>query len=286
MEYFAPTELDEALQLLAIGDARPLAGGQSLVAMMNLELAAPPRLVSLRRIATLRGIHPLPDGSTRIGAMTTHAQLAAWQSTTVGARLLAMAAHEVAYPAVRNFGTLGGAIAHADPAADYPAALVAADASIALTSMNGTREVGAQAFFQGVFATAARPGELVTAVVVPAGPANAGAHYEKLSLVSGDFAIASVAAIVAAHDERCSVARVAIGACGPRPVRVPAAEEAFENALITDDALAQLGARLAAACEPGDDQRASASYRRRIIPELVRRAVLGAMRRQDQRAMP
>lgn len=283
MEYFAPTDLDDALQLLALEDARALAGGQSLVAMMNLDLVTPARLVSLRRIAALRGIGMQPDGTTRIGAMTTHADLAAWQPTQVGPRLLAMAARVVAYPAIRNFGTLGGAIAHADPAGDYPAALVAADATIELASTLGRREIGAREFFQGVFTTAARADEIVTAVLLPSGPATGGACYEKLSLVAGDFAIASVAAIVATHGERCSVAHVAIGACGPRPVRIADAEQAFEDRLINDESVARLGQQLAAASDPGDDQRASARYRRRVVPELVRRAIAGAIANQHER---
>lgn len=282
MEFFSPTDLNEALALLAADDARPLAGGQSLVAMMNLELVAPARLVSLRRIDALRGIATQPDGAVRIGAMTTHAELAGWQAASAGPRLLMMAAAVVAYPAVRNLGTLGGAVAHADPAGDYPAALLAADARIELTSLRGRREVGADAFFQGVFTTAARKDELVTAVIVPPGPVNANAHYEKLSLVAGDFAIATVATIVAAHGDRCSAAHVAVGACGPRPVRVPRAEQAFADLPITDDSLAQLGAILATACEPGDDQRASAAYRRRVLPALVRRAVHGALDRNQE----
>lgn len=282
MEFFSPTDLREALRLLATDDARPLAGGQSLVAMMNLDLVAPGRLVSLRRIDALRGITLQGDGTARIGAMTTHAELAACQGSSPALRLLAMAAAVVAYPAVRNFGTLGGAVAHADPAGDYPAALLAADARIELASTNGTREVGAADFFQGVFSTAARADEIVTAIVVPPGPARAGAHYEKLSLVAGDFAIASVAAIISAHGDRCTVAHMAIGACGPRPVRVASAEQSFEDAPITDESIAQLGANLAAACEPGDDQRASAAYRRRVLPALVRRAIRGALDRAKE----
>jgi carbon-monoxide dehydrogenase medium subunit len=278
MEFHSPTSLDEALQLLATVEARPLAGGQSLVAMMNLELVAPARLVSLRRIAELHGIAMQPDGGARIGAMTTHAELAAWHPPAAGPRLLALAARVVAYPAVRNFGTLGGAVAHADPAADYPAALIAAEARIEIASRSGRREISARDFFRGLFETAAQQGEIVTAVHVPAGPAGAGAHYEKLSLVAGDFAIASVAAIVARAGERCTEARIAVGACGPRPVRVLAAEQALANRALDDSTIERAGAALAAACDPGDDQRASAAYRRRIVPELVRRAVRGATR--------
>ncbi len=196
MDYVAPSTLEEAYRALDDEDARCLAGGQSLVAMMNLGLVAPSRLVSLRRIPALRGIATEPDGSLRIGAMTSHAELAALQAPGAGAALLAQAARVVAYPAVRAFGTIGGSVAHADPAADYPVALVAADAAIEVGSAAGTRRIAARDFFRGLFETALERGEIVTAIRVPAGAPGAGAAYEKLSLVAGDFAIVSVAAIV------------------------------------------------------------------------------------------
>ena len=209
MDYVAPLTSDEAWRALEAEDARCLAGGQSLVAMMNLGLVAPSRLVSLRRIASLRGIAKEEDGSLRIGAMTTHAEIAALEATEPGPALLAQAARVVAYPAVRAFGTIGGSVAHADPAADYPVALVAANAAIEVASATGTRRIAARDFFRGLFETALKPGEIITAIVVPAGPKNGRAAYEKLSLVAGDFAIVSVAAIVA------ETATVAIGSCGP-----------------------------------------------------------------------
>ena len=139
MEYIAPRTLDEAYRALEADESRCLAGGQSLVAMMNLGLLAPSRLVSLRRIDALRGIAVQPDGGVRIGAMTTHAELASLATSAAGPALLAKAARVVAYPAVRAWGTIGGSVAHADPAADYPVALVAADAMIEIGSAAGTR---------------------------------------------------------------------------------------------------------------------------------------------------
>ena len=131
--------------------------------------------------------------------MTTHAELAALQAPGAGAALLAQTARVVAYPAVRAFGTIGGSVAHADPAADYPVALVAADAMIEVGSAAGSRRIAARDFFRGLFETALDRGEIVTAISFPAGPPDAGAAYEKLSLVAGDFAIMSVAAIVDAR---------------------------------------------------------------------------------------
>ncbi len=276
MEFHSPTTIEEACRLLSAPDARALAGGQSLVAMMNLGLVTPQRLVSLRRIEGLAAIQTLPDGGVRIGAMTTHAELAAFAPHAAGPRLVTLAARVVAYPAVRNLGTIGGAVALADPSADYPCALVAAGASIEIASADGTRVVTAADFFRGVFETALGAGELVSAIHVPPGPAGAGAHYEKFSLVAGDFAIAAVAAIVAADRTRCRAAQIAIGACGPLPVRSHAAEQTLCAGRLDDLAIAAAGATIAGACSPSDDARASAAYRRRIVPALVRRALAGA----------
>jgi len=240
MDYVAPTSLEEAYRALELEDARCLAGGQSLVAMMNLGLASPARLVSLRRIAALRGIERLADGWLRIGAMTTHAELAELDAASAAASLLRDAARVVAYPAVRAWGTIGGAVAHADPAADYPVVLVAVGARIEVGSSHGTRQIAAGEFFRGLFETALARGEIVTAVQLPPAPPAAPCRYEKLSLVAGDFAILSVAAYGQ---------EIVVGGYGPRPLRLAETERT----------------------EPTSDHRASGAYRRRVLPELVRR---------------
>jgi carbon-monoxide dehydrogenase medium subunit len=265
MEFVSPTTLEEAHHALMIDEARCLAGGQSLVAMMNLGLLMPSRLVSLRRIGCLRGIVWRPDGSLRIGAMTTHAELAGLDSPNVS--VLAKAARVVAYPAVRMQGTLGGSVAHADPAADYPVALTAAGACVEIASPRGTRLVAVRDFFRGVFETALQQGEIVSAIIMPPAPKPARTAYQKLSLVAGDFAIVSVAAIVS------DTAQIAVGGCGPKPL--------FASGLaLTDSALLEAGRRLAAESDPPNDQRASATYRRRVMPELVQRAVREALASQ------
>jgi aerobic carbon-monoxide dehydrogenase medium subunit len=238
MDYVAPTTLDEAFRALDAEDARCLAGGQSLVAMMNLGVVSPARLVSLRRISSLKGTSREKDGGLRIGAMTTHEEIAALDSNLV----LAQAGRVVAYPAVRSWGTIGGSVAHADPAADYPVALVAANAEIEVQSAKGVRRIPARDFFRGLFETALAKGEIVTAIHLPPQPKRAA--YEKLSLVAGDFAILSVAV---AH-------RIAVGGCAATPIVLARAED---------------GANV----EPMSDQRASAAYRKKVLPELVRRTV-------------
>ena len=264
MDYVAPETVADACRALDADGSHCLAGGQSLVAMMNLGLATPERLVSLRRITELRGVAPTPDGGLRIGAMTTHAELADLAPDSPATTLLAQAARVVAYPAVRNRGTLGGSIALADPAADYPVALVAIDAVIELVSATGRRNVPAREFFRGMFDTVLTRSEIVAAVRMPRSPEGAGAAYEKLSLVAGDFAILSVAAI--AGDDL----RVAIGGYAMTPLLVAGLDPAGE---VREQAAREL-ARLPA---PPGDQRASTGYRRRVAPELVRRAVHAAM---------
>jgi len=264
MNFVAPASLDEAYAALDDEGAMCLAGGQSLVAAMNLGVASPGRLVSLRLLDELKGIEATADGGLRIGAMTTHAQLASLDVEAPGPALLAQTARQVAYPAVRSRGTIGGSVALADPAADYPVALVAMDATLEIGHRGGTRLVRAREFFRGLFETALRPGEILLAVHVPAGPPGAGVAYEKLALVAGDFAIVSVAVIGA------STLDVAIGGCGPVPLRlerVPASEQALVAA-----AKAALSS-----CTPPSDHKASAQYRKRVAPELVRRAGIAAM---------
>ena len=259
MNYVAPATLDEAYRALQGDEAVCLAGGQSLVAAMNLGLASPGLLVSLRNVDALRGIATLADGTLRIGAMTTHAELAALSPDAAGHDLLARAARVVAYPAVRTRGTIGGSVALADPSADYPVALAAAGASIEIGGPSGSRLVPAREFFLGLFETARANGEVVLAIHVPAGPPNAGAAYEKLSIVAGDFAIVSVAAL---GRDRLDLA---VGGCGTTPIVATYVEP-------TDQALLAAGRTIAASCDAPSDHRASAAYRRRVLPELVRRA--------------
>jgi aerobic carbon-monoxide dehydrogenase medium subunit len=266
MNYVAPDSLEDAYRALADADAVCLAGGQSLIAAMNLGLAAPGSVVSLRKIGALRGVDVQPDGGLRIGAMTTHAELAAMTTTAAGPELVARAARLIAYPAVRSRGTIGGSVALADPAADYPVALQAADASIEIGGPCGSRTVKARAFFRGLFETDLQRGEIVLAIHVPPGAPGAGAAYEKLSLVAGDFAIVAVAAIGK------DLLDLAVGGCGPTPIVATGIRSSSE-------ALAAAGRTLAASCDPPSDHRGSAAYRRRILPEMLRRAGQAAAQR-------
>jgi carbon-monoxide dehydrogenase medium subunit len=263
-----PRTVDEATALLAEDpDARPLAGGATLVAMMNARVLEPHALVNLGRIDELRGIVREPDGGLRIGAYTRHRETAASALLTGTGAVVRHAAGQIANATVRNMGTIGGSISFADPGLDYPPAIVAADAEVEIASVAGRRRIPAREFFVDWYTTALVPGELVTAVVLPR-PESGGAAYVKHARVSGDYATASAAVCVAAGE----AVRAAIGACGPRPLA-----DAEVDALLSHDrsdvAVANAAARLVALADPLDDVRGSSEYRRLLIPRLLLRAV-------------
>jgi aerobic carbon-monoxide dehydrogenase medium subunit len=276
MKFASPDTLAGAIALLAEDGARCLAGGQSLVAMMNAQLVSPATLVSLRRIPELTAIAPLAGGGLRIGAMATHSEVARLKPAAAGPALLCRTAAEIGHPAIRNQGTIGGSLAHADPAADYPCATVCAGGLIVVAGAQGRRSLAAGEFFKGYYETALRPGEIIVGVEIPPGPPGAAAHYEKFSLVHGDFALVSAAVILAMKDGRCTSAQIAVGACAPAPVRVAAAEAALAGTRLDDAALAKAGALIAEACDPVDDFRGSAAYRKKLVPRIVARAVRAA----------
>ena len=274
--FHRPRTIADAIALLkADSEARPLAGGQTLVAMLNLGYVEPTAIVALSDIAELHGINRLADGTVRIGAMATHAEIARSELYIDGQRLLAHAAAQIADPAIRNFGTIGGACAHADSVSDWPPALFAANARIAVAGPGGRREVAAGDFFQNLFTTALGPAELATAILLP--PIAGRGLYRKLARVEGDYATVAVAVTAAVEKGICTSAAIAIGACGPRPVRLPAAEALLVGHAV-DRALAlKAGERLARAINPISDVRGSAAYRKRVLPQLVADTLLEAL---------
>ncbi len=271
--YHRPGTVEEAARTLADG-ARCLAGGVTLVAIMNASLAEPKDLVSLAGIAELAGIAPAAGGGLRIGAMTRHRETAEEARLTGTLAVLRNAARQIANPPVRNMGTIGGSIAFADPAADYPPALVAAGAEIEIAAVSGRRRITAETFFVDWYTTALAPGELVTAVYLPPPRAGVGL-YKKFARVAGDFAIASVA-LAAARAERGLAVRIAIGGCGPKPIHLADVDAMLGAALGDPETAKAAGERLAAASDPVDDVRASADYRRLVVPRLVAAAVAEA----------
>ncbi len=273
--YHRPATVEDAARVLAETEgARCLSGGATLVAMMNASLAEPKAIVSLAGISELSGIAQLAEGGLRIGAMTRHRVTAEDARLTGTLAVLRDAARQIANPVVRNMGTIGGSVAFADPAADYPPALVAAGAEIEIANAAGRRRIAARDFFVDWYTTSCGPGELVTAVYLPAPRPGAGL-YKKLARVSGDFAIASVA-LSAAKQGKALAVRVAVGGCGPRPIRSDEADALLAAKFGDAAAATAAGEMLAAASDPVDDVRASADYRRLVIPRLLTAAVAEA----------
>jgi carbon-monoxide dehydrogenase medium subunit len=274
LAFHRPTTIGEAVALLAAdADARPLAGGATLVAMMNADLVRPSALVALRHVAALTSFARTPDGSARIGAMRRHRETARESELVGSQRVVALAAACIANPTVRNMGTMGGSIAFADPAADYPAALVAADAVVEIAGPQGTRAIAAEDFFVDWYTTALGPGDIVTAIRLPPGPPGAVESYDKLARVSGDFAIVSVAVVAVVHDHGFASLRIAVGGCGPKPVRVPEAEQSLIGVTLDERRVRDAAEAIAEACDPVDDVRGSAAYRRAVAPRMIGRAL-------------
>ena len=267
--YHRPATVDEAVALLAAdAEAKPIAGGATLVAMLNARVVEPPALVSLAGIAELQGLSAAADGGVRIGAFTRHRDTAASPLLTGTLAVLRDAAGQIANATVRNMGTIGGSIAFADPGLDYPPALVAAGAVIEIAGPDGRRRLPAREFFVDWYTTALQPGEIVCAVHLPPADARGAGLYVKHARVAGDYATASVAIC-----RRASGAiAVAVGGCGPAPL-ASAEADALLSAGGGAEAVARAGALLQALADPLDDVRGSADYRRALIPRLLQRAV-------------
>jgi carbon-monoxide dehydrogenase medium subunit len=267
---FRPTSVADALALLArLPEARIIAGGASLVAMINARLADPTALVSLARIEELKEITEAPGGGFRIGAMARHRDLAAETRFSGTLAVVQMAAAQIANATVRNMGTIGGAVAHADPGLDYPPALVAADARIEIAAALGRRRMPAGEFFVDWYTTALQPGEMVSAVHLPAARPGVGL-YHKFARVSGDYATASVA-MTMVRDGAAILTRAAIGGCGPAPLMMDEVNRLLSGNPSAED-LRRAGDLLQAAADPVDDVRGSAEYRRMLIPRMLARA--------------
>ncbi len=279
MEFVRPDSIEAAVAALQAEGAACLAGGATLVAMMNADLVAPERLVSLRDVAALREASRRPDGTVVIGAMRRHRETAEETDLRDGQRVLREAAAQIANPPVRNMGTIGGSCAFADPAADYPPALVAADARFALAGAEGRRTVPAGDFFRDWYETALEPGELIESVILPPAPAGTVGSYTKLARVAGDFAIASVALALGMDGGACTHLAVAVGACGPVPARRRDIEAELLGGPLGNAEIGRLTDALAEAFDPVDDVRASAGYRRRVAPRMVRQAIGEAMQK-------
>jgi carbon-monoxide dehydrogenase medium subunit len=285
-EYVDARSLDEAVALLARhGDeARPLAGGQSLVPLMNMRLARPRVVVDLNRVESLAYIRD-SDGGLTIGAMTR--QAVAEESPRVAGRwpLLVEALGLAGHRAIRNRGTIGGSLAHADPAAELPAAVLALDGRLTLAGPRGARTVEAGGFFRGALTTAKAPDEILTEVALPPPPPRTGACFLEVARRHGDFALVAVAAVATLDATgACARARIALAGVGATPIRVERAEALLVGRRGDPALLAEAGRVVTEALEPDGDLHASADYRREVAGALTRRALARAWGRAERGA--
>ncbi|WP_431961855.1 FAD binding domain-containing protein [Actinacidiphila sp. bgisy160] len=275
-DYARPRTVEEAVGQLALAgdEAKVLAGGQSLLPILRLRLAFPELVVDIGRIPALRGVRVDGDHLV-IGALTSHHDVVHDPLVRRHAGLLAAATATVADPAVRHRGTIGGALAHADPAGDVPAAVLALDAELVLQGPDGRRTVPAREFFTDYLQTALRPDELLVEVRVPKADAW-GFRYEKFQLSAQAWAVVGVAALVRRDDGRIVESRVGLSNMGPTPVRATACEAALAGAEAAPEAVASAADSAAEGTRPASDLSASAAYREHLARVLTRRAVLAA----------
>jgi aerobic carbon-monoxide dehydrogenase medium subunit len=269
-DYAAPDSVAEAIRLLEQGgeDAKPLAGGHSLIPLMKMRLAAPSLLVDLRKLSELRGIQP-GDATARIGALTTHAEVS--QASDLG--VAAHAAGKIADQQVRNRGTIGGSLAHGDSASDMPAVLLASEGSVVARGPNGEREIAAADLFQGFLTTALADDEIVTEVRLPTLPGY-GFAYDKFTRRAEDWAMVGVCALVKKTDGQVEDVRVAFTNMASTPVRATGVESALRGQ--STDAIAQAAEQAAEGTDPPGDLNATPDYKRHLARVLTRRALESA----------
>jgi carbon-monoxide dehydrogenase medium subunit len=277
-DYHAPTTVEEALGLLQRygGDAKVLAGGQSLMPLLNFRLARPAALVDLNRIPSLFYVRE-HDGEVRFGAMTRQRTIEFSPVVAQRLPLLKEATRWVGHLPIRTRGTIGGSIAHADPSAEYPAVLTCLEGEVVVRGPKGERVVKPADLFQTYLTTSLAPDEILVEVRLPAMPAGAGSALEEFARRHGDFAIVGIAAMLVRQGERCVKARLATAGAGPVPVRLRAAEEILERDGLGDRAIAAAAETAATLVTPDSDLHASADYRRHLTRVLTERAIKRAL---------
>jgi aerobic carbon-monoxide dehydrogenase medium subunit len=282
-EYHAPTSLGEATALLArLGeDAKVLSGGQSLIPLMKLRLASPPHVVDINGIPDLAGIREA-DGVLRIGALTRESDLEASELVRTRYPLLHETTKVIADPIVRNLATVGGNLAHADPANDHPATMLALGAEVVATGPRGERRIPIASFFTGPFATALDPGEILVEIRVPVPTPRSGGAYVKMERKVGDFATAAVAVqLTLSGSGTCEQVGIGLTNVGLTPIRATAAESALKGKRPDDAAIAAAAKLAAAAAQPTEDLRGSVEYKRDLVRVLTARALRRALQRAE-----
>lgn len=279
--YVAAHSVEEALQLLTKHgeDAKLLAGGHSLIPTMKLRLASPRTLIDLGTVAGLRGVRM--DGNTlAIGALTVHTDVASAELVQKHLPGLADAASVIGDLQVRNRGTIGGSIAHADPGADFPVILTALNASFVLQSTSGSRTVAADDFFIDFYTTAMNANEVLTEIRVPLPTSGSGTAYVKLPHPASGYVVVSAGVLITRQASgSCSLARVALGGLGSGPIRAVVTETELQGKLLTPEVIAAAAAKAAEETDPEGDTYASAEYKRHVATVYARRAIEAAVRR-------
>jgi carbon-monoxide dehydrogenase medium subunit len=276
-EYHRPDSLEEALQLLSqFGDeAKVLAGGQSLIPVMKLRLATPAHLVDIGRL----GLEAIAesDGRLTVGALARHRDLERSEVLEARYPVMAAAAPLISDPIVRNLGTIGGSLCHADPAGDWGSVMLALEASVVLRSARGEREVAMPEFLVDTFTTALEPDEILTEVRIPQPAGSSGGTYLKLERKVGDFATVAAAIHLSLSNGTIQRAGIALTAVGPKNVRPADAEASLAGAEPTEAAFAEAGRLAAEASSPVSDVRGSADYKRHVVDVYVRRGLARAL---------
>jgi aerobic carbon-monoxide dehydrogenase medium subunit len=282
-EYSAPSSLKEALGLLAGDDVKVLAGGMSLIPLMKLRLATPGQLVDIGRIPDLNYIREdkgMEDkGVLRIGATTTHYQIETSPVVRSQCPLLADAAAHIGDIQVRNTGTIGGSVAHADPAADYPASLLALETRVVLVTAKGEREISIADFFVDTFTTALEPGEIIREVIVPVEEQSAGTCYQKMLQPASGFAIVGIAARVKKSGGKVTMARVGVTGLSGKPYRASNVEKALEGTAGSASDVQKAAESVAEGVDANSDLHASAEYRKHLAKIYTMRALTVALSR-------
>ena len=279
-DYRSPASLDEALGLLSEqGDAaKVMAGGQSLIPLLKLRFAQPAMVVDIGRLSGMSGVSR-NNGSLRIGALTRHVDIERNKDLGVAWAIFPETAHWIADPLVRNQGTIGGSICHADPSGDWGAVMLALNADLVARSASGERILRAADFFQGPFTTTLRPDEILTEVRVASGSKSAGGAYNKLERKVGDFATVAVAVQIELEGGKVSKAGIGLTAVGPMNIKAVAAEKALVGREPTDAVVAEAARLAAEAAEPKSDVRGSAGFKKDIVRVFVQRGLKTAIAR-------
>lgn len=276
-EYTAPSTLNEALSLMKDG-AKPLAGGMSLIPMMKLRFASPEHLVDISRLSELNYIRE-SNGSIHIGASTTHYDIETSPLLRGKCPLLPETAEHIGDVQVRNRGTIGGSTAHADPAADYPAALQALEAKVVLRSAKGERTVSVDKFFLDTFTTALKEGELITEIIVPIEPGAAGTSYKKFLQPASGFAIVGIAARINRSGNTLGEVRIGVTGLSGNSYRAARAEKALEGRVGTPAEIQAAAGLVADGVSANSDLHASAEYRTSLAAVYAERALASALSR-------